>query len=771
MKKTIQKFFISLMAIVALSTSLNAKTIYYVKPNGTGDGSSWEKAGDIHGIPIVNEIWVAKGTYYTTTKTDKTISFVFQRDSIYGGFAGTETSKDERELADLDNNGKIEPWEFVNETILSGDIDGIPDVWTKTMSADGKTWTWTITGNAGNSYNVIKDTYGSVVDGFTISGGNSISYGSNLLGLGGGIYDGSTTSFLNCKVKNCYADVQGGGIQINASSNKVIISNCMVSECASAKDGGGICVNSTGTNTKILNCKVYNCSAGQYGGGICAQSMSANKSYLTTENCLVQGCSSKSNGGGLYLSAINYTSVNTTNQCTVLDCVSAKEGGGIYMIADSRATASNALCLVNNCYISNCEGIVQGGGISAFNNFATCAVTNSTITNCTSGAGAAYGGGIYNLSSTVVNCVVNNCLGNGIISKTNTTIKASTSYCSLSNNKKSTGEESNTTGSSMTSNCISPALNIAFEKPTSFVGCATTDAQRLELKNANWHLLTSSPCINTGKVVADSIQNGKDLDGKMRMLYGTIDIGAYEYIIPKISMPINENFDSIVSFNNSKMFYNFLFSTRWVIENKKASFLGYPTVTNAYSEPMFTYLIDASKTDKVFLNFDMYFESSTVAPTVLGTEKLDVEYSTDFITWSNLATYSNQNGSIANNTYLLDISSNVKGKLVYIRFNANGAQYNRIGKWEIDNISIDSNAPSAVAITKEDKLTYKISNGYLTILNTSEGSSTQLYDINGKLIVKQNCNANSINMNLPRKGVYIVKVKTEKDIKSTKVIW
>lgn len=73
--------------------------IIYVKPNGNGDGSSWEYAfGSIHdamNASSVNgdlEIWVASGEYqFPSTLTWKHVN-------VYGGFSGTETKFKERDL-------------------------------------------------------------------------------------------------------------------------------------------------------------------------------------------------------------------------------------------------------------------------------------------------------------------------------------------------------------------------------------------------------------------------------------------------------------------------------------------------------------------------------------------------------------------------------------------------------------------------------------------------------------------------------------------------
>lgn len=72
-------------------------TIFHVSPDGNGDGTSWENSNsNIEAAVALNkivnrEIWMKEGTYYGNTEND--YAFVFNNAAtIYGGFAGTETS-------------------------------------------------------------------------------------------------------------------------------------------------------------------------------------------------------------------------------------------------------------------------------------------------------------------------------------------------------------------------------------------------------------------------------------------------------------------------------------------------------------------------------------------------------------------------------------------------------------------------------------------------------------------------------------------------------
>ena len=70
--------------------------IIYVKPNGIGDGTSWQNASrNLRSIlttaPKNAQIWLAQGTYYPTqctncTDTDRQLSFEIPDNiAVYGG--------------------------------------------------------------------------------------------------------------------------------------------------------------------------------------------------------------------------------------------------------------------------------------------------------------------------------------------------------------------------------------------------------------------------------------------------------------------------------------------------------------------------------------------------------------------------------------------------------------------------------------------------------------------------------------------------------------
>lgn len=140
---------LSALLFFAGSTGAASNIIYVnLAARGNGDGSSWQKAyrdlQDALAVAPGNcEIWVARGTYYPTTDSERSATFQLKKGvSLYGGFAGREKSR------------ALRNWQ-ANKTVLSGDLGR------KKNRSD-------------NSYHVVTGATGAILDGFTITGGYAI---------------------------------------------------------------------------------------------------------------------------------------------------------------------------------------------------------------------------------------------------------------------------------------------------------------------------------------------------------------------------------------------------------------------------------------------------------------------------------------------------------------------------------------------------------------------------------------------------------------------
>ncbi len=264
------------LSLVALLFALTATVvladdhILYVDADatgGAGTGASWANAfTDLQAALDVaeagDEIWVASAVYKPTKLVDPTNSQtatfeLIEGVKIYGGFAGTEASLDERDWT-------------TNVTVLSGDLDN-NDVGADTNGG--------ITPRAENtlglnSYNVvignnaITYTNATVLDGFTVTGGQTT-------GLGGeaGTSDGAAIRFgdyaspilRNLHVIGNRSTDDGGGIYFRHFNNP-IFDNVRV-EHTFAKDFGGAIFMFDDNNPTFKNVTIVN-TTGEYSAGI-----------------------------------------------------------------------------------------------------------------------------------------------------------------------------------------------------------------------------------------------------------------------------------------------------------------------------------------------------------------------------------------------------------------------------------------------------------------------------------------------------------------------
>jgi M6 family metalloprotease-like protein len=293
---------------------------------GTGkQGDPFRRLQDaINAVQDINtEVWVVAGIYKPTTNSDRTISFTMKPNvAVYGGFAGTETQRQQRN------------W-VAHPTILSGDI-GIAD------------------NNSDNSFNVVVGDINSILDGFTITGGNA-NDSDGLCLYGGGIYNqAGDMTIANCKITGNSAIVGGGVYNVGGNPK---ITNCTFSENA-ASEGGGMY--NSWANPAIVNCSFVKNSAVN-GGGI--YDLGGNPAVV---NCvLVQN--SAGSGGGIYDFESNPAVVN----CVLIQN-SADNGGSIFELY-SGPTISN--CTFNG-------NISANGAVLACDSPDQSYPSTVTIANC-----------------------------------------------------------------------------------------------------------------------------------------------------------------------------------------------------------------------------------------------------------------------------------------------------------------------------------------------------------------------------------------------------
>lgn len=340
---------------------LPATRIRYVKQGATGDGSSWANAsGDLQKMidelaestpSQTGEVWVAAGTYTPQSQlisgTAYSASFRMRDGiSVYGGFAGTESSKLDRPKKE----GAM-PWDFTNQTILEaayynhGDLAWTNNKWT--LTSDSRHVVWFAPMSGGTAFANV-----TTLDGVTIQGGyaqGGTGQDDFLTDRGAGVYmDGANAYLSNCIVRENYATGNGGGVYLK---NGRVQTSLIYNNNADA-DGGAVYVENRGlvhrsmlTNNSALNgAGVY-----LYNGAEASSDDPDHPEYLILSTCVVSNNTVRGNGavycdkGGVLMQ-----NTITNNECvTATDAtdVNASQTGGIYV--DEYALVLNSV-LWNN---------------------------------------------------------------------------------------------------------------------------------------------------------------------------------------------------------------------------------------------------------------------------------------------------------------------------------------------------------------------------------------------------------------------------------------
>jgi hypothetical protein len=189
-----------------------------------------------------------------------------------------------------------------------------------------------------------------VLDGLTITGGNTPGNGGGICG------NGTDATIVNCVITGNHADGDGGGV----SDCNGLIRHCTISENSAdrgggvfgvdvgpsmtdcrlsgnwaASDGGGLfCY---GAATSILRCTIVGNSADGWGGGMYLGGAGSPQ----VVNCLVAGNSAAEGGGGIYA---GWYAEPTISNCTIVDnTVTAGNGGGVCCSYASSAFTVNSI--------------------------------------------------------------------------------------------------------------------------------------------------------------------------------------------------------------------------------------------------------------------------------------------------------------------------------------------------------------------------------------------------------------------------------------------
>ena len=160
---------------------------------------------------------------------------------------------------------------------VRSDVDGDPlteDIAPATTIIDGNQSGSVVTFNSG-------ETEDSVINGFTISNGDTSVFGGGISCL-----ESSSPTIMNCIILENNT-TYGGGISCLDSSSPTIM-NCIISE-NTARDGGGISCSESSSPT-IMNCIISGNNTTSLGGGIiCIDSSPTIMNCIISENTTTHG--------------------------------------------------------------------------------------------------------------------------------------------------------------------------------------------------------------------------------------------------------------------------------------------------------------------------------------------------------------------------------------------------------------------------------------------------------------------------------------------------
>ncbi|MEN6307635.1 MAG: right-handed parallel beta-helix repeat-containing protein [Anaerohalosphaeraceae bacterium] len=219
---------------------------------------------------------------------------------------------------------------------------------------------------------------GTILEGFTITGGNASSgpsagdYGGggmyndnssptvtgciftgNLSIFGGGMYNlSSSPTVTHCNFVENRATYGGG---MHNSSSRPTVTHCVFSGNSAINSGGGMS-NSSSSST-VIGC-TFTGNSSTYGGGV-----SNTFSSPTVTHCVFSGNLASSSGGGMD----NWDDSNPTVTGCTFTGNSSTFGGGMSNISSSPT--------VTNCTFSGNAASSSGGGMNNSNN-------SPTVTNC-----------------------------------------------------------------------------------------------------------------------------------------------------------------------------------------------------------------------------------------------------------------------------------------------------------------------------------------------------------------------------------------------------
>lgn len=362
--------------------------VFYVKPDGTGDGKSWVNAMDLNTAleqSTTNSIIHLTEGIYKPTKTirngdatnesDKTIE-IAKNITLIGGYEANPTS-----------NSTANP--AVYKTIFDGQLSSSINSYhtvtiTAPFDAESKVSISGIVIKGGNATN--RGSNVTIADvrynrgwggGMLIANArvelsnvevieNKTSNSGGTVGYGAGIYafNNAEITLKNVKINNNRGGNNGGGLWL--ADGRLIAYNSQFNNNSASGTAAGLHGYPNATLT-LYNCEIKNNSNTSYGAGLYVRENST--AYVI--NSLISGNKSTSANGGGGVMLYGGTTVHLISS-TVVDNTSAGPGGGVY-----KRNLVNNLNIYNSIIANN----TQAATSKDVDMFAEASATNPSIKN------------------------------------------------------------------------------------------------------------------------------------------------------------------------------------------------------------------------------------------------------------------------------------------------------------------------------------------------------------------------------------------------------
>jgi predicted outer membrane repeat protein len=371
--------FLAALALALLlnsSPALSAEPvtqIVYVDADAAagGSGQSWGTAyrtlqdaldeANAHGSNSY-EIWVAEGVYTPDEDDDgdhiadvvtETFHLNYNNVQLYGGFAGGETTREQRDWA-------------ANVTVLSGDIDGNDITDARGVVIDAAD----IRGS--NAYHVLwldgesnePITGTTTIDGFTITAGQTDS--------------GPEVHVIHSDGGGLYCAGSGSDITSNASECSPTLVNVTFSGNSARWVGGAIFndgLSDGASSPTLINVTFRGNSAGEFGGAMYNFGFWDGASSPTLTNVTFSGNSAGKDGGAMYNDGRYGASSPTLTNVTFSDNSAGEAGGAMYN--DGIYDGASSPTLTNVTFSDNSAW--QGGAM--YNDGGYDGASSPTLTN------------------------------------------------------------------------------------------------------------------------------------------------------------------------------------------------------------------------------------------------------------------------------------------------------------------------------------------------------------------------------------------------------